>query len=530
MSPALWIFRRELMGAPRRKHFYLKRTALVALGGVVILWGLWMARETRATTMGLQIFSTLAMAALVVISLVAGTNASAQITRERQERTLGLLFLSDISAGRFLLGKLLSSMFSTLMSLLSVVPMFILAVSLGGVMTSQVLGSFAILVATAFFTASLGLLAATLTSTERTASSLLVLLGLAFFYFVPLAVGLAFQFRDDPVFPDFLMGLVSPFVAMGFLIGGRGVPAILWNPLLLAALSVPLLLLTGMLLRERALRDESAGLGERLRQRMKRAGLGRMWFALPPIDGNPVAWKDYHYWYGGTKGTWLKFALCIAAVGASLWIGYALSGHYGNRMSRDDVARAALIAMSLTCLAMVALAGIGHCAAAFSKERESRTMEALLVTDLPAGDIVWGKIRAVVLSIRPALIGLAACGLWLVALFGHEEEFWKVLVALCVESGSMLFGYGALALWLSLRCRANVAFAVCALVALLWNTLGRLMMVGTVIHGDMLPMVVVDAAAHIVMGSVCLSALYSSFREDALGQGRNGQPSDSSPQ
>jgi ABC-type transport system involved in multi-copper enzyme maturation permease subunit len=520
-----------MLGAPRRRHFYLKRSALVATSGLVMLFGLWMARETRATTMGLQIFSTLSMVALLVITLVAGTNAAALIARERQERTLGLLFLSDISAGRFLLGKLLASMFSTLMALLSVVPMFILAVSLGGVMTAQILASFAILSATAFFAASLGLLAATLTSNERNANSLLLLLALAFFYFLPLAVGLAFQFRDDPVFPDFLMGLVSPFVAMGFLIGGRDTGLLLWTPGLFAALSVPLLLLTAVLLRGRALRDESAGLGERLRLRIRRANLGRLWFALPPIEGNPVAWKDYHYWYGGAKGTWLKFALSIAAVCAFLWIGYALSQRHGASPNRGEAVRIAIMAMSLTCLAVAALAGISHCAAAFSKERDTRTMDALLVTDMPDADIVWGKIRAVFLSVLPALIGLAVCGIWLMVMYGHESGFRDVFPSVCVEVCAMGFGYGALALWLSLRCRANVAFAVCMLLALLWNTLGRLMMVGLISRQTSAALeatVVVDAAVHILMGAVCLSALYSSFREDAIGQGRT-EPHNGSP-
>ena len=88
MNLILSIFRREMIALPRRRRFYLKRTMLVLLGGIIIIWGLSISRGARSTTMGLQIFSTLSITMLVAVSsLFCGAHLYTQVLgNERTKR------------------------------------------------------------------------------------------------------------------------------------------------------------------------------------------------------------------------------------------------------------------------------------------------------------------------------------------------------------------------------------------------------------------------------------------------------------
>ena len=512
MNLTLSLFRRELLAVPRRSRFYLKRATLVAVGGLVILWGLKVGNMSRTTTIGLQIFIWLSMSMLVVMSLVSALNASSSIMREKEQRTLGLLFLSDISSRDFILGKLFTSLFSTTMAILSALPLFLLAVSLGGVSARQILTAFAVLLGTVFLLSGLGLFAATTARNEKSMNGLLLLVIMTLLVFLPIAITLTYIPKNRPP-PAAMMCIISPFVAMGSLARGRLLVHGLANAGVSVVLGAGFVLLAGVLLPGRVLSRERPPIAQKIRQRLKADRRSRKWVIPARISGNPVTWKDFTYGHGGRRATWLKFAVSTVVIGLiPLIVCMRVSS-----ADQEETFNAVVYTLLMFSAAVFALGSVSHCGMAFNGEKKSRAMEILLTTTLTDGEIIIGKTRAVLLSLLPWLICMLVCALLVVLIHGDEKHFWEGASAVGFEYLSMWFGYSCLALWISLRYRKNLAFPICILVFLLWNTLGRAMIFSLIDHfSSMTQVVLMDVLIHLGMGLIFLAFLCASFRRLAL--------------
>jgi ABC-type transport system involved in multi-copper enzyme maturation permease subunit len=512
MNPAVSVMRRELVARPRRRRFYLKRSAFVALGGIVILWGIWIAHRTQTTTVGLMIFTSLTMSTLAAMCLISVATASSSIMQEKEERTLGLLFLTDISSWGFVFGKLFTSMFATLMTILSALPMFMLAVSLGGVSGGQILASFAVLVSTIFMGTCLGLFVSSAANTERVMNGLLGLICIGYFVLLPVVVSMGFVTKGH-IPPEELMSVISPFVAMGNLVYGRMLATGLLNCCLSVSLGLAFLWSAHAILPRRVVSKGRLPVSQRLREKMKSVRRVRK-FVLPArITGNPVTWKDLHFYHGGMKATWLKFFISVGVIALII----VLIGLKVERMSAKDMWETMLFVVLMFCAAVFGLGSLSHFGMTFNREKKSRAMEILLTTSLSDGEIVLGKMKAALLSLLPWLVGTVFFAVIVTAKFSHEHDFRNVASAITAEYMSMWFGYSCLAFWLSLRYKKNIAFGVCVLLFLMWNTFGRFMMLSSFLsNAEEMTIVALDVAVHMVLGVVCLSRVFRSLRRLAL--------------
>lgn len=513
MKPALAILRKELMAGPRRKRFYLKRSVFVALGGIVILWGLWMSGATQSTTAGLQVFMSLAMSTLAAMCIISTVTASAAIMREKEERTIGLLFLSEISSRRFIVGKFFTALVSTAMTILSVLPMFMLAVSLGGVSAQQILTAFAVIVSVVLFGTCLGLFVASAVNTEKNMNGLLFLVWLCVFVLVPIAVGISYIPKNRPPSAE-LMCAISPFAAMRYLIRGRYLLYGLLNCAVLVIVGLPLLWLASIILPRRVVSREKPSLYGTIKEKMKsRRGI-RKWVVPSGISGNPVAWKDFQFWHGGARSTVLKFLVSTVLVALIVVIAMLKTGPY----NRGEIPRTTLFVVFVFSVAIFWMGCVSHLGMCFNKERKGRALEILLSTGLSDREIILGKIWGAMLSVMPWLICSAVCGILIAARFGDEKHFGEGAVAFLAEASSLWFGYSALALWLSLRYRKNVAFGVCILLVMLWNTIGRMILYTLLesLISDGSDIVMLDFMVHTVLGTVCLLLVFTRFRSTAL--------------
>lgn len=511
------MFGRELVCAPRRRFFYLQRSALVVLAGVFIFFGLLMATQASSTTQGLEIFMMLSVVTLAGLCPFAAYSAASMILREKEERTLGLLFLSDITPWQFVLSKLLTCLFTLTLAILSVLPVFMLAVSLGGVGADQILTAFALLLSAVFMVSCAGLFAAACMRNEQKAGALLVAMGIAYLVVLPAVVALLDAAKYISVSQRMFVAL-SPFAAMTSLVYGRYVGFGFANVALNVALGIAGLCGAAATLPSRVFSRETPPLTQAIAARLKQHRRLRRWMQPSPIWENAVAWRDYHFVSGGHKAVWMKFLITLAAaVGGTVAVCVRLR-HYDASLSAGRIAQSCLIMTCLLCTVVAVLAAWNDAGTAFYREKRGRTLELLLLTDLGEDEIIRGKLSAVLLAVLPWIGGAVIAAVAFCVTLNKKDALEGMGVA-ALEATSMAFGYGMLAFWLSLRCQRNVAFGLAILLAVLWNTLGRgvtmILLVPFRIHSGT-PMIVLDVAVHVVLGLVCWQMLRARFRERAL--------------
>lgn len=516
MKLSMPIIRRELGAMPRRRRFYLKRSALVLVGAIVLLFGLAAQRRSPSGAPGLTLFVSLSVTALVTMSLMAAGASCALLMREKEERTLGLVLLSDISCSRFLLGKLFIAVFAIVMALLSLLPLFLLVTTLGGVSAPQIMGTLAVLFGTLLLVACAGLFAGAVSQRETAAHGLLALFFVFMFVAPPLAVSIHWLVHLERPPPSGLLTVISPWVALVDLIYGRRT--------LYSLLNGGISLLGGLVLFCGAcaalpgsvFSREREPLARRVKERLKRRRMLGRCVRPPPIVGNPVAWKDFNFWHGGRALTWLKFALAVILTSALLLYGFYKANT--GTIEADDLINALTVMLFWLCAAVVGLGAVSHCGMAFNRERRDGAMEPLLTTVLSDGEIVGGKVLAVLRSLSPWIVGAGIAGAVMLARFGGElgsSEALEVLAAMSAEYFSMLFGYSALALWLSMRMRRNAALPVCFLIFLLWNMIGRNMLLYAFSYRNMFWVVLIDVAVHTGLGIGALILVFAGLRTAA---------------
>ena len=522
MNPVFNILRRDLCGMPRRKRFYLKRVSLVALGGALLLWGLNMTRWSYNQAVGLEIFMPLAFCATLGMMLVAPATGSGVILREREERTLGLLFLSGLTSWEFLLGKLAVALFSSTLTILSVMPLFMLAVSLGGVAASQVVAAFVILLAAVFIGTCIGIFASSVAPSEKTTGSVLMLVGGVLYIVIPLILAMIEGLYFDRS-PERELAILSPPVAMSDVVSGRLSWSLLAHVGYSLTVGVLLLWAARLAIPRRVLSRDAPPLADRWIARLKSRQWATAWIRRPPIDGNPIAWRETFFVHGGPRAAWGKFALALGTL--TLMVGVSALVVADRRAVHDwnsEFATPILMVMFWVSLIVWLVANIHDFGAAFSRERRARTLDVLLTTTLTNEEIVWGKVRAALAAAVPWITGVAVAGIGLLIAQGRSlvrnadaDDVAKGVFTIAAEFASMWFGYCALALWLSLRHRRNVALAVCLLLFGAWNTLGRATLLSMLSRSSAWPMVFVDVLFHGVMGAVCLSLTLRRLRETA---------------
>lgn len=136
---------RELTQAGRDRRFYIIRTVLAG-AAVIVLLVAWMFRSLTlmatggatgltggAEAMGQALADTALGVQLVVTFLAAPLLSAGLVTTEKEEGTLGLLLLADLSGRDLFLSKYLRAFLLTQLLLLSTLPFVSFAALLGGV-------------------------------------------------------------------------------------------------------------------------------------------------------------------------------------------------------------------------------------------------------------------------------------------------------------------------------------------------------------------------------------------------------------
>jgi len=474
---------RELIRAP------LAHWACSAMVGVIFLFLLAASAGATATTApGLKFFFNVLAVVLVFTTLAGVTYFATAITEEKEEGTLPLLRMTDLSPLAILLGKSTSRLSAALLVLAATLPFTLLAVTLGGISARQVFASYLCLGAYLALLANVALLASVLSPRGAIAT---VATSVVVFGTPTLAEALRFAPKWLAALPvkavaervAFLgpgmqsigevLSVVNPFRRLGTVLTtawtGGVVDDQFWWSLVLAVLC---------LLAAWALFDTATGEARRLalpravpRPTGKLAGYapGRAWMVSAP------AWKDYHFIHGGRLVMWGK------------WVGYGLVAVWAAAVVSRGGGKlpeiGAAIGWWMTAGLAVELGLIGG--RILRTELREKTLTGLAALPLSMHHIVLMKLDGARRALVPVFSWMCL-GFLLMLASALTSAFMKSDLGNFTVFGQLiLFGYVASQLWLLAHLAAHFslrfqwgALPLSVAVVLLANIIGVAFCIG----------------------------------------------------
>lgn len=168
------IVERELRVASRRPVTYWGRLVAAAGGAGLAAWILIVFSNAGAPN-GALLFRSLAILVFVYAAIGAMLVTSDSLSRERRERTLGLLFLTDLTGYDIVAGKLAATTVNLLHTMLALMPVLAIALLLGAVTNGEVFRVGLVALNLLFFFSSVGLAASALCRQANSSMALAVL-------------------------------------------------------------------------------------------------------------------------------------------------------------------------------------------------------------------------------------------------------------------------------------------------------------------------------------------------------------------
>ena len=155
------VIERELRVRSRLWSSYLLRM-LVAGAGMLVILLTTVDRYMRRDEQSMVMLMGSAAIAIIVPQLSGCFFTADSISAEKQEGTLGLLFLTPLKSRDIILGKLASAAIPVFFGMLALAPVFFIPMLNGGVTVALVVRVFAALTVSLFMSLSVGLLFSTI--------------------------------------------------------------------------------------------------------------------------------------------------------------------------------------------------------------------------------------------------------------------------------------------------------------------------------------------------------------------------------
>ena len=405
------VVQRELREGARRPINHRLRFWSAAVG-TLLLWILVSTSEKPAAQLGGWLFASLHTMLLGLIFVIVPGLTADCIAREKRDGTLGLLFLTPLSAGGIVAGKALAQGLRAFTLWLAALPLLTIPFMTGGITWFDAFSALSLEFCAAVLCLAAGLLASSLARERNTAFLLAYLLaGILLFLSGQLFLFLVFvgwrgwitngmnwwQMSQEtmPLFTGVLEIRGAPgwsgLAAVSTLLGK------LWALLCWVAPPVTLLILyliarfaawrverswqdkTPSPRRESLLRRYCTPLfRRRFRRKMQRT-----------LDWNPIAWLQQYSW----KARAGKWALCLAFLLAE----YAAMDL--SKSHREAIASTLLVIMA----GIYTFVGVGG----FLEEKRSGALELILVTPISVNKLIFGRVWGLWKQFLPANLILA---------------------------------------------------------------------------------------------------------------------------
>jgi ABC-type transport system involved in multi-copper enzyme maturation permease subunit len=415
------IFSREALTSPRQLKHFLIRSGYVAALFVLMytaaqaMFGWQTVRSVGdIARFGSLVFQIFCLVQLSLVLFFALLLAASGVAQEKDRQTLILLLMTDLRDYELVFGKLFASLLMVLALIVVSIPALFFVLLLGGTGIDQVVWALVICAASALPAGSWGLLVAYWR--EKTFQTLAVsVLGLVIFLGVVEGI-VAVLPAESPA--AHWIGLLDPYrVLFSILDPLRGHHGLTtahvasWDFLLVMAVAAAVI--NGItLLRLRFWNpsrlffatatlpeDKVQATADAPAKIRPQANTRRIW-------ANPVVWREICTKAYGRKILAIKAAyVVLAALIAFLVARNPASGELVLGMiSPSGVAFVGLCLISLIIINAQAVT-------AFTSERDGKTLELLLMTDVTAKEFIYGKLGGILYNTKELiLIPLALAG------------------------------------------------------------------------------------------------------------------------
>lgn len=404
------LFFRSLRTESRSLRIHLLWFALM----LVIYATLWIAQlvSNSFSAPGLTFFRYVMFLDAAFVSLLGISFFSTVISEEKEEDTLGLMTMAGISPLGILLGKSTSRLFQVTLLLAIQYPFTLLAVTMGGLLPTQVFASYVSLLSYTILLANVGLLSSVACRTNRNAS------GLTTFWLLGYGVGPLFAYggfmylttdrgwsQANPAQNIVLTALdliyrSSIFVELysttetnyqfswsiqnvGNALGGLACFLIAWP-------------LFSLVAKDPSPETSSRGMvARRTSRRLWWLSAGRAW-------SQSLIWKDFFFVAGGWAGlivrSLLYFGLYLLCVAANRpWRDSGITMRWEEVTYGFQVFAHPLLAVDIAlCMSRV-----------FHDEIKGQTLPSLLMLPTSTPVLVYSKLAGCLLATLPGMVALA---------------------------------------------------------------------------------------------------------------------------
>lgn len=403
----------------------LLATAWLALTGTQVIQNV--GDLARFSGILFQVLAPLQLALVIFFSAVL---TASSVSQEKDRQTLILLLMTDLKNHELVLGKLLASLLHVLVLLAAALPLFMGLVLLGGVEVTQVVRTFAVTLVAALLAGSLGALVALWREKTFQTLAMTVLVLVAY-----LALGEVVAWRPESIGlnisnPEQWAAVFSPWRAVleatrpmihsASSEAGHADPVLrflMFGTFMAALLSTIAIVRVRVWNPSRELRsdrqswtvehssdvalDGEGAVGEAPAIKETAAAVSKQ--RTRNVWKNPVAWREVRTWAYGRKVVAIRLVYVLLAGAAAAML-------LSNSATSPQQGLLVMVPLFLISLVLVNAQAV----TALSTERDGKTLDLLLVTDLLPREFILGKLAGIFYNTKemvllPILVCLALC-------------------------------------------------------------------------------------------------------------------------
>lgn len=389
------VFAFESLIAVRRWQAYAWRTFYVSLllAGLALTWGPWdrqLESFEDAAEIGRVFLLTIIAVQLGVVLLAAPAATAGAICVDKSRGTLLHAFVTDLSAREIIVGKLGARLIPVLSLMAYGLPVLALGSFLGGIDMAEAIGAELVTAGVAVVCCTLALLTSVWARKPHQSLLLAYTLVGVWLGLVPGLIWLAGW--GPPTTTEYLVFCLSNPVIAAF---ASEVPALRSVGLVAQVVffSCSLVVATALVaIASGGLRQTVLAQANRPVRREQPDAPGRIMEYLPgpPLDSNPVLWREWHRkrpsrWTGRF---WTAYAVISGA--ASLYVIGTYYGLWGQGIISSGVhAVAAQVNAWQAAIGLLLLSV--SAATTLAEERDRGSLDVIMTTTLTTREIVWGK-------------------------------------------------------------------------------------------------------------------------------------------
>ncbi|RPI89664.1 MAG: ABC transporter permease [Planctomycetaceae bacterium] len=402
------IFTREVLTSPRStRHFVLRAGYVFALFVLMYTAGQATFGWRQATGVGelarfgSLLFQLFSLIQLALVMFFAPLFAASRVAQEKDRQTLVLLLMTDLRNFELVAGKLGASLLAVAVLLAASAPVFALVYLLGGSSLEQIGWSLMLCAATGLACGSWGSMVAFWR--EKTFQTLAIsVLGMVLFIGV-IEAGVAVLGIDSGL--GRLLSYCDPFRGMALILdplaadSGVGVARLPAWPYVASMVALATLFNAVAVARLRVWNPSRTFLGQ-----VKPAETTAQAVAAPApsraIWSNPVIWREICTRAYGRKMVLVKLAYVALFVFAGLYVRNAAETGAEKVLGMIAPPGFAFVGLALVSLLLINAQAV----TSITTERDAKTLELLLVTDISAREFVFGKLGGILYNTRELLL------------------------------------------------------------------------------------------------------------------------------